>query len=174
MRIEFSGSLLVLAALASQTACVKPPPPVNVYRMGDKVQVGPLIYNVLDTKWLAQIGEGPQGRAPAHRFLVMHVMIVNSGAETLPVPSFKLQDEAGGLYNESIEGQGVTRWLGMIRNLKPADTLEGNSLFDVDPKTYKLKLDDGSETGKVLMVDLPLEFEANKPLFAPDRLTSSK
>jgi hypothetical protein len=171
MRIGFSGSLLVLA-LASQTACLKPPPPVNVYRMGDKVQVGPLIYNVFETKWLAQIGEGPRGRAPAHRFLVMHVMIVNSGAETLPVPSFKLQDEAGGLHNESMEGQDVTRWLGMIRNLKPADTLEGNILFDVDPKSYKLKLDDGSETGKVLMVDLPLEFEANKPPLAPDPLST--
>jgi hypothetical protein len=169
MRIGLSGSLLAFIALASQTACVKPPPPVNVYRMGDKVQVGPLIYNVFETNWLAQIGQGPQARAPSHRFLVMHVMIVNGGAEKLPVPSFKLVDEAGGIYNESTEGQDVARWLGMIRSLKPADTLEGNVLFDVEPKSYKLKLDDGSETGKVLMVDLPLQFDAKEPLTADPR-----
>jgi hypothetical protein len=173
MRIGFSGSLLVLA-LAAQTACMKPPPPVNVYRMGDKVQVGPLIYNVFETNWLAQIGQGPQARAPAHRFLVMHVMIVNSGVEKLPVPAFKLVDDAGGVYNESTEGQDVSHWLGMIRNLKPADTLEGNVLFDVEPKSYKLKLDDGSETGTVLMVDLPLEFEANKPLTLDPRESVTK
>ena len=169
MRIGFSASLLALIALASQTACVKPPPPVNVYRMGEKVQVGPLIYNIFETSWLPQIGKGPQARTPAHRFLVMHVTIVNSGAEKLPVPSFKLVDESGGVYNESMEGQDVAHWLGMIRNLKPADTLEGNVLFDVDPKSYKLKLDDGSETGTVQMVDLPLQFEAQEPL-TPDPL----
>ena len=164
MRIGFAAPLLVLVALASQTACPKPPPPTNVYRMGDKIQVGPLIYNVFETSWLAQIGQGAQARTPAHRFLILHVMIVNSGAEKLMAPSFKLVDGAGAVYNESTEGQDVAHWLGMIRNLKPADTLEGNVLFDVEPKSYKLKLDDGSETGQVLMVDLPLEFEANKPI----------
>jgi hypothetical protein len=90
------------------------------------------------------------------------------------VPAFKLVDDAGGVYNESTEGQDVSHWLGMIRNLKPADTLEGNVLFDVEPKSYKLKLDDGSETGTVLMVDLPLEFEANKPLTLDPRESVTK
>ena len=163
MHLRFSGWLPVFAVLVSQTACFKPPPPVNVFRMGERVQVGTLIYNVFDTKWQGQIGEGPQARMPTHRFLVLHLTVVNSGAEVLSVPPFRLSDEAGRNYDESMEGQGIPQWVGMIRNLKPANTLEGNAVFDVEPKSYKLKLDDGSESGKVTMVDLPLQFDANRP-----------
>jgi len=152
----------MLTILASQTACMRPPP-VNVYRMGEKVQAGQLIYNVFETKWEAQIGEGQQARTPAHRFMLMHLTVVNSGAEPVSVPSFKLTDESGRTFAESMEGQGVPLWLGMIRRVKPADTLEGNAVFDVEPKSYKLKLDDGSDSGTVVMVDLPLQFEASKP-----------
>jgi hypothetical protein len=131
--------------------------------MGERVQAGQLIYNVFSTEWQAQIGEGQQARTPAHRFMIMHLTVVNSGAEPVTVPSFKLTDESGGIYSESMEGQGVPLWLGLIRRVKPADTLEGNAVFDVEPKSYKLKLDDGSESGIVAMVDLPLRFDANKP-----------
>jgi hypothetical protein len=137
--------------------------------MGEKVQAGPLIYNIFETKWQGQIGEGPQVRTPTHRFLILHLTIVNSSAEALSAPPLKLVDESGRIYNESMEGQGIPLWLGMIRRLKPADTLEGNAVFDVEPKSYKLKLDDGSESGKVVMVDLPLQFDANKPT-SPDIL----
>ena len=89
----------------------------------------------------------------------------------LSVPPLKLTDESGRIYNESMEGQGIPLWLGMIRNLKPADTLEGNAVFDVEAKSYKLKLDDGSESGTVVMVELPLEFEGSKP-FTPEILPS--
>jgi hypothetical protein len=155
--MRFFGWLGTLAILVSQMACMRPAP-VNVYRMGEKVQAGPLIYNVFETKWQPQIGE----RTPVHRFLIMHLTIVNSGAEPVSVPSFKLIDESGQIYPESMEGQGIPLWLGMIRRVKPADTLEGNAVFDVDPKSYKLKLDDGSDTGMVVMIDLPLQFDANK------------
>jgi hypothetical protein len=162
MRLGSSHWLAILTVVASQTACLKPPP-TNVYRMGEKVQAGPLIYNVFETRWQAQIGEGQQARTPAHRFLIMHLTVVNSGAETFSVPPFKLTDDSGRIYDESMEGQGIPSWLGMIRKVKPADTLDGNAVFDVEPKSYKLKLDDGSESGRVMMVDLPLQFDANKP-----------
>ena len=154
--------LALLTLLAAQLACLKTPP-VNVYRLGDKVQVGPLIYNVFELKWLPQIGEGAEARTPAHRFLILHMTVVNSGAETQSVQSFQLVDDGGHLYPESIEGQGVPHWFGISRNVKPADTLDGSLLFDVQPKTYKLRLDDGSDSGKVQLVELPLQFEANRP-----------
>jgi hypothetical protein len=161
MRMGFSGLPATLVVLALQISCVRPAP-VNVYGMGEKVQAGQLIYNVFETKWQAQIGEGQQARTPANRFMIMHLTVVNSGAEPVSVPSFKLIDESGRTYSESMEGEGVPLWLGMIRKVKPADTLEGNAVFDVEPKSYKLKLDDGSESGMVVMVDLPLQFDANK------------
>jgi hypothetical protein len=96
-------------------------------------------------------------------------MVVNSGAEKRPVSSSKLVDSTTVVYNESTEAQDVDHWLGMVGNLKPGDTLEDNILFDLEPKSYKLKLDDGSKSGRVLMIELPLAFEANKPLIPGPR-----
>ena len=48
----FFGCLLLAAAAAVQTGCVKPAPPVHLYRMGEKVQVGPFIYTVFEATWL--------------------------------------------------------------------------------------------------------------------------
>ena len=160
----FATRLAFAALLVTQIACFQSAAPVNVYRMGEKVQVGPLIYNVFETKWATQIGQGPQARTPAHRFLVLRLSVVNSGAETVAVPPFKAVDETGGVNEESLAGQELAHWLGLVRKLKPADTLEGNVVFDVEPKTYKLRLDDGLESGKVQMIEIPLQFEANKPL----------
>jgi hypothetical protein len=159
----FFGRIAVVALFASQMACMRSAP-VNVYRMGEKVQAGPLIYNVFETKWVEKIGEDPQARTPTHRFLIVRLSVVNSGAETVSVQPLKLLDESGGIHQESMDGQDVPRWLGIVRSLKPADTLEGNVVFDLEPKTYKLRLDDGVDSGKVQMVELPLQFEANKPL----------
>jgi hypothetical protein len=163
MHIGLSRWLAAFAVFISQMACVKPAPRVKVYRLGEKVQVGQLIYHVFETKWLKQIGEGLQARTPSNRFLIIHLTVVNSGAQTVPVQPFTMTDESGRIYSESMEGQDVGNWLGMIRNLKPADTLEGNVVFDVGPTSYKLKLDDGSESGDVLLVELPLQFDSQKP-----------
>src|SRR5437870_2274780 len=124
MRAAFPSLLLLVLALASQTACVKPPPPVHVFRIGDRVPVGPLVYNILDADWRAQIGDGSQVRVPARRFLIVHLSVTNGGAETLSMPVLRLVDDTGHAYSESMDGMNVPSWLGLIRKLKPVDTLE--------------------------------------------------
>jgi len=163
MRIAFSSWLLTAVVLGSPTACVKPPPPIHVYRMGDRVQAGPLVYTVLGADWQAQIGEGEQVRRPSRRFLIVHLSVTNGGSETLSMPALRLIDDTGLVYSESMDGQNVPSWLGLIRKLKPVDTLEGNILFDVQPKSYKLKLDDDSDPGQVSMVEMPLRFGLERP-----------
>ena len=163
MRHVVLSLLLICVVLTSQTACPKPPPQANVFRMGDKVQAGPLVYTVLDANWRAQLFEAGQSRAPLHRFLVIHLSVTNSGSETLSMPALKLIDDAGHAFNESMDGQAVPTWLGLIRKLKPVDTLEGNILFDVEPKSYKLKMDDDTQQGPVSMVELPLRFSLERP-----------
>jgi hypothetical protein len=163
MRPAFSILLLIPFALTSQTACVKPPPPVSVVHMGEKVQAGPLVYTVLEADWRAQLGEGAQIRSPSHRFLIIHLSVTNGGSETLSIPVLKLIDDTGHAYDESMDGQAVQSWLGLIRKLKPVDTMEGNILFDVEPKSYKLKLDDDANQGSLAMVELPLRFGLERP-----------
>jgi hypothetical protein len=154
--------MLLFAALALQTACIRTPPPPSVFHIGDKVQTGPLIYTVLETKWRAQIGEGPLARVPEHRFLVIHLTVTNSGAKDFDIPELTITDQAGRTDPESMDGRAIPYWIGMIRKLKPAYTLDGAIVFDVEPKSYKLKLDDGSG-GAMAMVELPLQFETGQP-----------
>ena len=76
-----ASRVFVISAVALQMACMKPAPPVNVYRLGEKVQVGPLIYNVVEANWRRpNFGRRFVARA-GHRFLVIHLTVTNSGAE---------------------------------------------------------------------------------------------
>ncbi len=153
-------NLLWVAVLAFELACTKPSP-VNVFRLGEKVQVGTLIYTVLEAKWLPQIGDGPTARVPQRRFLIVHLSVTNSGGQELSLPALTVADQTGQSFDESMDGHEIPYWLGILRKMKPADTLDGTVVFDVDPKSYKLKLDDGSGPTNS-MVELPLQFEAGR------------
>jgi hypothetical protein len=163
MRIASLDWLVTAVALTSQTACVKPPPPVNVFRMGDRVQVGPLVYTIFEADWRAKLGEGGEVRLPAQRFLIVHLSVTNGSSEALSMPALSLVDDTGHAYTESMDGQNVSSWFGLSRKLKPVETREGRILFDVEPKSYKLKLDDDTNTGAVSMVEMPLRFDVEKP-----------
>src|SRR5262245_61680857 len=162
MRILFSRWLL-LSSVLMQVACVKPTTSPQVFRMGERVQVGPLIYTVFEADWRTQLGDGHQPRVPDRRFLIVHLTATNGGAEVLSVPVLKLIDDTGQIYSESIDGSNVPSWVGLIRKVKTAETIEGNVLFDTEPKSYKLKLDDEFDSGKTALVELPLRFGLEQP-----------
>ena len=44
--------------------------------MGERVQVGPLVYQVLESDWRSELGSG--GRTPKDRYLFVKVSITNS------------------------------------------------------------------------------------------------
>jgi hypothetical protein len=176
--LRYTGGTIVIRALLScgllaivlgaQIACLKPsppkPPPI-VFRMGEKVKTGSLIYTVLGSEWLAKLGDGPQARVPAHRFLIVHLGVTNSAAAAASPPALSIIDQSGQSYSESMDGQDVPTWWGIIRNVQPGGTLEGKILFDVEPKTYNLKLEDSA--GEMALVELPLHFDAPEPIFVP-------
>jgi hypothetical protein len=86
----------------------------------------------------------------------------SSGAEVLSVPALNLIDDSGHVYSESIDGWNMPAWWGLIRKVKPADTIEGNILFDAEPKSYKLRLEDESDAGQTATVEMPLRFGPEK------------
>lgn len=130
--------------------------------MGEKAQIGPVIYNVFDSRWLTQLGTGPQARVPNNRFLVIRLSAVNSGAGEAAVPSMMLVDDNGTTYTELPNGDQVPHWLGTLRRIQPAQTEEGEILFDVAPRHYKLRITDEAEQ-KVGLVDIPLSFGSEIP-----------
>ena len=138
--------------------------------MGERVQVGGLIYTILHTDWKDQLGEAvTAARVPTHRFLLVHLTVTNGGGTEAPIPPLVLVDQKGQTHQELSSGEGVPDWLGMIRLVKPASTDEGQILFDVPRGAYKLQVSEGGdpEQEKTALVDLPLSLDPQAPVPVP-------
>ena len=136
--------------------------PVRTYQMGEKVTLGPFIYNVFETQWLTQLGDEVTPRLPQHRFFVVRVSILNSGGTELMGPNLSVVDDSGKVYEELSNGDGVPQWIGYLRQFKPADSSTGNLVFDAPPRRYKLRVLD--ETGeRAALIEIPLSFNAESP-----------
>jgi hypothetical protein len=152
-----------LACLAAFTAC-RPAvaPEARLHRMGERVTAGSLVYNVFEDQWKAQLTHDSGVRVPKDRFFLLRLSVVNGGATDLMVPSLTLVDDAGQTYPELTDGDGVPEWTGYLRRVKPAETLQGNVVFDVAPKHYRLRVAD--ENSQVTRdIDIPLNFAADVP-----------
>jgi len=135
---------------------------IKVHEMGTRVETGHLIYTVFETEWLPQIGAGDTARVPKNRFFLVRLSAINSGSEELDVPNLTLIDDQGGTVEELTDGDQVPQWIGIVRRVKPADSLAGNAVFDAEPKHYKLRVrDENSE--KSALIDIPLNFNADAP-----------
>jgi hypothetical protein len=136
--------------------------PVRTYPMGDRIELGHIIYTVFETQWLTHVGEGPNERVPQYRFFLIRMSAVNSGASEVIVPNVTIEDDTGKTYTELSSGDGIPQWIGFLRQVKPADSAQGNLLFDAPPRHYKLRVTDESGE-RAAMVDIPLSFGAETP-----------
>lgn len=138
---------------------------LRTYAMGERAQAGALIYTVTEAEWLDRLGEEPNVRIPANKFLAIQVSVTNSGASTSAIPLLSLTDARGQRYQEQTNGEGLTDWLGFLRQLKPADTERGRVLFDVPPASYRLRVvnDAEPENERAALVDIPLQLGPTVP-----------
>ena len=133
-----------------------------MYRMGERVPVGHLVYNVFETQSLTHLGMDADQRVPQNRFLLVRISIVNGGASEMIAPNLTLEDDKGNSFPELSNGEGVPQWIGYLRQIKPADVAQGNLVFDAPPGAYKLRvLDESGE--KAALVDIPLSFGSEAP-----------
>jgi len=163
MRAPFLTLPLLLTALGLISCSPKEDEPqLRTYQMGERVPLGHLIYTVFERQWMTQIGSGVDARIPQNRFYLLRISVLNSGGSDSIVPSLSLVDDSGNVFSETDDGNGVPDFVGALRQVGPAETVQGNLLFDVLPGHYKLKVSD--EEGKQLaLVDLPLTFDADTP-----------
>ena len=63
-------------------------------------------------------------------------------------------------------GDQVPSWIGFLRHIKPAETLQGNAVFDVPPKHYRLRVSDENDQ-KSEQIDIPLSFGVENPSLPP-------
>jgi hypothetical protein len=156
--VTFNTVLALLILGLGATSCrdseaMSKQTPIATFSMGEKAQVGPLIYTVIDTTWEVSLGEPPTPRIPTHRFYILTISTVNTGSTAASIPSFTMVDDEGNSYQELENGEGVKEWLGLARRLQPADSLKGTIAFDVPQKHFKLRVAD--EEDRFALVDIP-------------------
>ena len=155
--------LALLSAALFLTGCSSGAPyPVRTFGMGEKVQLGHLSYTIFETQWLTQLGEGSSQRVPQHRYFLVRMSAVNGGAAEVIVPTLSVVDDKGQSYPELSNGDSVPQWIGFLRQPKPAESVQGNAVFDAPPAHYKLRILDETETREAL-IDIPLSFGAETP-----------
>jgi hypothetical protein len=142
--------------------CSSGPDKSRTFAMGERVELGHIIYTVFETEWMTQIGSGLDAKVPQNRFFLVRLSAANSGSADVLVPNMSVVDDNGNAYPELPNGEGVPHWLGILRQAKPAEAAQGNVVFDAPPRHYKLRLTDDNEQ-KTAFVDLPLTFSAETP-----------
>ncbi len=153
-------AVAVTAVLLSSCGDEGNTPAVLTYAMGERAPVGHITYKVFETQWLTQIGQGADARIPQHRFFLVRLSAVNGFGTDVMVPNFSIEDDRGNIYPELSSGEGVPQYIGFLRSVKPAESVQGNTLFDAPPAHYKLKISD--ETGeKSGYIDIPLSFKSD-------------
>lgn len=136
------------------------------HAMGERVQVGPLVYTVLEADWENELGDGSNSRMPKSRFLVIRLSVRNDGNKEVTLPLFHLESGQGQETLELDNGEGVMEWLGLMRPLTPANTMQGRIVFDVATAPYRLRLTDGGEleNERTAYVTIPLKLTAPRPV----------
>jgi hypothetical protein len=139
------------------------------HAMGEKVGVGPLTYTVIETNWSSQLGDGFKIRSPQQRFLAITLSITNGGGSDASIPLLSLDSSDGMSYVETDNGDGLDNWLGLIRTISPAQTMEGKILFDVPLGSYRLRLTDGAGAGaeRYSWVSIPLRLDVDTGVQTP-------
>jgi hypothetical protein len=155
MRLQFlAAALPLLLVLGCSIGGVNAP----VRQMGELTTVGPVVYNVLETEWRTELGAAADAMLPEDRFLVVRLTITNSGNQQVAVPLLSVEDPNGESHLELSEVKGVSGWLGPLRILEPASTLQGAIVFDVPSGDYLLRVTDCGdlETEKTALIEMPL------------------
>jgi hypothetical protein len=152
-----SAALIAIALLAGGCSSLAKKE-AQVFPAGEKVTVGPLIYSVIDSQVLTQLGDDPAtARTPKNRFHLMAIIVSNSSSEDVAIPGLTLVDDSGKEYPELADGANVPNWLGVVRRAAAAQTEQGNVLFDAPAQHFRLRLTDDTDA-KELSIDVPLNY----------------
>jgi len=160
---------LLAAAALGLAGCKKQTSEQINYQMGERITDGPMVYNVVQTSWRTQLGDLFKVRIPDHRYLLLTLSATNSGGKSLSVPFFTLEGPNREEYHELENGDGVENWFGLLRDIGPAQTKQGNIVFDAPLTSFRLRLTDGGEPGseKFVWVDIPLRMDTDSSISTP-------
>lgn len=162
-RLLLPAAFLLLATAAISGGCRKAADSsfVGTFAIGEKVQVGPLVYEIYQSNWRNELGSG--GRTPKNRYLFIKVSVTNSSNEPVAVHGFSVRGAgADDVYSEVTEDMDkVDNWFGLLRNVGPSQTEQGWVVFDVPLAAYKFIATEGGQVDeeKYAHIDIPVSLE---------------
>ena len=163
--VYLSAACLLLLLVA--TGCTQESAALRTYAMGERAEAGPLVYNVLESSWRTQLGDGAHLRVPQYRFLLLRLSITNGSPDLVSVPPTVLVSPSGTEYSELTDAEGVDDWLGLLRRLKSTETALGWVLFDAPRGDYQLRVSDDAfdpAEARLAMIQIPLRLEGKSDL----------
>jgi hypothetical protein len=151
----------VMAIMAAFGSCSSSGGSSQLKQMGEPVQVAELVFTVQEVDWRNEIGSS----IPKGRFAVIKLSVTNNGGQEVSVPLLALEDTKGDSFPEVSEVEGLENWLGLLRTLSPADNIQGNIVFDVNPGEYRLRVTGGSdpERERTAFIQIPLSIPKSSP-----------
>jgi hypothetical protein len=150
----------VMSCIASSCTPPKIKDRRKLFQLGERVEVGGLVFNILESKWLVQLGEVPDFRTPKHKFLTVRLSITNQGGGAAGCPFLSILNSKDEKFTELDDAKLLDGWLGLLRILKPGESEIGWIVFDAPPSSYILQLSDGKiEEEKIAYVELPLRLD---------------
>ena len=78
--------------------------PVRTYNLGDRIELGHIVYVVFETQWLTHIGDPATGRVPQNRFFLIRFSATNGGSNDSTVGNPTITDDKGQTYEELSNG----------------------------------------------------------------------
>src|SRR4051794_28133731 len=93
VRVRAILSVAALTLIVSNLAgCSResPPPILGTFHMGERIQVGPMTYNVLEARWKPALRDDGSGKPPRERYLLVKLTATNGGGSTDTIPSLTI------------------------------------------------------------------------------------
>lgn len=147
--------VLLVTSLIALTGCGEKTAVISSFAMGQKVQVGKVVYSVLEAEWRTDVPGGKQ--PPKNRVLQLTMAITNSSSQEMSIPTLRLLSLKNEEFSEYTEIEGNMSWLGLLRRLQPSLTETAAIYFDVPIGAYKLEVVDHSdaENEKTSYIEIP-------------------
>ena len=154
---------LVVAACFTLLASCARKPMTPAFQMGERAEIGSLVYSVVEARWARQLGDGPSPRLPRSGFLLLRVSLTNGSARNFSIPQLTLLSSTHQEFPELSDGEGVADWIGLLRDVEPLETKTKWVVFDVPRGDYRLRVADDAfdpADAKIAWIEVPIRLAA--------------
>src|ERR1700689_3026639 len=99
MRVRLRSSIIALFLILILAGCGRVENASRLdWQMGDRVNLAPLSYNVIETGWRTQLGNEFKMRIPEQRYLLITISVPNGGGHDVSLPLLTLEIQDGKIY----------------------------------------------------------------------------